>query len=326
ENDHQHAIGTEAARVVECQISQAVQPDRRLAAAGAALNHDQARVGAGDQFELAAVDERGDLFEVLVVAALLAHAEPARAVMLSRSRRGACPASQLAAVVLQAGPLAISAARERALRSAHAAQRGIDDGQTSAGDDGPGHLAVAEHLVVVVPLFIAVKQPTDRRIAPVDDADPGFAIEVGATADQNVATLAVLFQRQGTEVGRLGVDLNLGGLALTRRKNVQPLHLLEQRRHVFHARSRDLVAKIEQLRVIVRGLARLLLDTLSKMLGDLRQRALFLANDAIEIGVGFSRGGYVGHRAGGVATKKTGLGAYHAPRVESTPEPLSGAR
>src|SRR6185369_16951810 len=95
---------------------------------------------------------------------------------------------------------------------------------------------------------------------------------------------------------------------------------------VFHARSRDLVAKIEQLRVIVRGLARLLLDTLSKMLGDLRQRALFLANDAIEIGVGFSRGGYVGHRAGGVATKKTGLGAYHAPRVESTPEPLSGAR
>ena len=48
------------------EVGEAVQADRGLAAAGAALDDDHAGVARGDEIELARIDQRGDLGQVAV--------------------------------------------------------------------------------------------------------------------------------------------------------------------------------------------------------------------------------------------------------------------
>src|SRR5689334_9056761 len=140
-------------------------------------------------------------------------------MMLGRARRRAGASRELGAVVLEAAPLTVGATRKRALRCGHPAQGGVHDGQTAARDDRSRDFAIAEHLVVIVALFVAVKQTAHRGVSPIDNADPPLAVEVRAAADEYVASLAVFFQGEVAEVGRLGVYLNFDGFALARGKD-----------------------------------------------------------------------------------------------------------
>ena len=92
EDHHQHAVGAEALGLLVGEVRQAVQTDGGLAAAGAALDHHEARARARDQLELTRVDQRGDLGQVLVLAplAVAADAELARGARWF-SGRGAAP-------------------------------------------------------------------------------------------------------------------------------------------------------------------------------------------------------------------------------------------
>jgi hypothetical protein len=68
--DNHHDLGaSEAGGLLEVQVRDPVQRDRGLAAARAALDDHHATVWLADQLELVAVDERGDLGQVLVGAA-----------------------------------------------------------------------------------------------------------------------------------------------------------------------------------------------------------------------------------------------------------------
>ncbi len=70
-------------------------------------------------------------------------------------------------------------------------------------------------------------------------------------------------------------------------EHVQALHLLNERRHVLETRGRDLIAEVEQSRVVVRiaaGLGALL--TLRRQVGlHAHETGLFFADDAVELGV-----------------------------------------
>ena len=174
-----------------------MQPDRGLAAAGAALNHDQARVRPGDELELARIDERGDLAQVLVLGRFVAEAEPAGAMVLLGAQRRARAAGEAVAAHVGAPKAARSRAHEGALRRADAAQHAVGDGDAAAREDHARDLAIAEDLVVVVALFVAVVEPAHRRVAPVDDAHAALGVEVGAASDEHLAPAASLPRAPG---------------------------------------------------------------------------------------------------------------------------------
>src|SRR5690606_3939446 len=96
----------EAPLVFEGQVGQAVEAYGGLAAAGASLDHHQARAGARDELELPRIDQRGNLRQVLLLAPirLESDAELAGAVVLLRPHRRALPATQARRAVTRAVP------------------------------------------------------------------------------------------------------------------------------------------------------------------------------------------------------------------------------
>jgi len=165
----------------------------------------------------------------------------------------------------------------------------------AARDHGAGHFAVAEDLVVVVAFGAAVVEPAHGRVAPVDDAHAGLGVEVGAPADQHLATAGALFEHQAPKVGRRVVDRGFFDRAQASREGLQPLHLLDERGHVFHARGGDLIAEIEQALVVSasRG-AWGAYPRLREVFEHTAQAGFFLAHDASELlvsgdGVGSGR-------------------------------------
>src|SRR5690606_17242681 len=155
EDHHQHPVRPEAALVGEAQVGEPVQADGGLAAAGTALDDDQAAVRRGDELELARIDQRRDLGEeaVLATVAVPPDAELARLVVLLGAHRRALAAREPARALAGAEPGAVAAADERALRRADALELPAVDRDGAAGEDLAVHLAPAELLVVFVAFF-----------------------------------------------------------------------------------------------------------------------------------------------------------------------------
>ena len=131
--------------------------------------------GGGDQLELPRVDQRRDLRQV-AIHALLAPAGCPR----PPARRAGCAATRPASPSparppARARPRAPRASCRRPARTRHrlaVATRtscAVLDGQRPAGQDLPLDLALAEALLVVAALAVAVIQLADRRVPPVDD-------------------------------------------------------------------------------------------------------------------------------------------------------------
>src|SRR5688572_7654662 len=109
-----------------------MQANRRLAAAGAALDHDQAGVGLRDELELTRIDERGDLAQVLVVTVRqrTAYAEPSATALGASGRALSAAEAELAFV--EADPAVLARMRELALRSLNSPQGSVEDGHAAA--------------------------------------------------------------------------------------------------------------------------------------------------------------------------------------------------
>src|SRR5690606_23688436 len=134
----------------------------------ATLDQHHARLGPGDQVELLFVDERGDLLQALVGPAeiLLLHAQPP-----SRDPNGGSGAAgqRRSSLVAEALPAAGPGPHPAALRSVDPAQLGVGDHQAATDQHGALDAALVELLLVLVALFVAVVEPRDRGVAPVDD-------------------------------------------------------------------------------------------------------------------------------------------------------------
>ena len=253
EDDDQHLVDLEALRVLVGEVREAVQADGRLAGARAALDDDEAGGRLRDQLELPRIDQRRDLGEELVRApvAVAPDTELAGAVIvvgaIGRARAAAEPRARARALPL------LAALEERALRRDDPAQRALDDREAAARQHVAVHLFAAEILLVVVALVVAIEEPADRRVAPVDDADAGAPVEVRRLADQHLALAVPLLEDHPAEVRRERVGGRGRDLRAAVRDLLQALHLLDQRRHILHARLGDLVAEREQVRVVVRA-------------------------------------------------------------------------
>ena len=191
----------------EVQVGHAVQRDGGLARAGASLQHHQPALRAGDEPELDRVDERGDLGQVLVRAQRSARVHAERAPLASgpqrrRARRGALAAGQAGGrhrIGLEPVPAVVG--DEGGLRAADPAQPASVDGQAAARLDDTLEGLLAEVLLVVVALLVAIVDAAHRRVAPVDDVHAVAPIDEAALADQHVARAIVLLQPQVGEVG-----------------------------------------------------------------------------------------------------------------------------
>ena len=96
EDDDEHLVRAEPPLVLESEVSEPVEPDRRLAAASAALNDDETRVLRRDELELPRVDEPGDLLQVLVfgVCRVVTETELAGAMVLLGPERRSLAAGE----------------------------------------------------------------------------------------------------------------------------------------------------------------------------------------------------------------------------------------
>ncbi len=266
-DDDEHLLRREAVRVGEGQVRDAVQRDGGLAAPGAALDEDQAARRRGDEVELLAIDERGDLGEVLVGARHRpgVDAEP---LLLSprghRRRPGRPRGDPLPA--LQHGPdvagglvpLAARVADEGALRTADPAQAPLHDRQVSPRGHETFEAAAALGLVVVVTLLVPVVDLRHRRVAPVDDGHAA-ALDEAALADEDVAllrllavsALAAVAEAEVGEIWRHRVDREGARAAAARRDGRQARHLLDERREVFGLGLADGVAELDELAVVI---------------------------------------------------------------------------
>jgi hypothetical protein len=281
-----------------------VQADRRLTAARAALDHDQTRVGLGDELELPWIDQGGDRLQMPIFSSVVrADAKLARAVMMIGAQRAA-----LASRELQAGtaaqPLAAALTHEDTLWGDDAAQASIDDGQAPTCDNHPLDVALAEGLLVGVTLVIAVVEPAHRGVAPVDDAYSCTGIDVRGPPDQDFAVSLLLSQHHATEVRRASVDVTCGGLTLARGQVLQPFHLLEQRGYVFQASLGDLIPEIDELSIVVDQPPRTLRRrTPLHVRHDPIETLLLIAHDGDEFGVislvGGEGRGWIGGELGG---------------------------
>src|SRR5690606_12253807 len=132
EDNDQHLVRAETMGVVKREVGEAMQTDRGLSAAGSALNHHKTRVGLRDELELARVDERRDLFEVLVLVASddLAYAEFSAGGCIGPN---CCSLAALEAerAVIEANPAVLAAMGEVALGAADAPELTFGDGQAA---------------------------------------------------------------------------------------------------------------------------------------------------------------------------------------------------
>jgi hypothetical protein len=115
----------------------------------------------------------------------------------------------------------------------------------------PRDLTVPEDLVVVVAFLVTVVKAADRRVAPVHDAHAALGVQVGAAADQHLASFGPLLDDQPAEVGGAWVHGHGAGVAPVHHQALEPLHLLHQRRDVFQTGAADLIAQVEQARLVV---------------------------------------------------------------------------
>nr|MBK7064193.1 hypothetical protein [Deltaproteobacteria bacterium] len=211
----------------------------------------------GDELELTRVDERRDLREVLVLPALGPDAQATlglrrlAALVLRRGpHRAELSALELRRVHRRALP-ALLVLVEDPLRSDHPLERAAADHHRAADGDGALQGLAAELLLVLVALLVAVVDPRDRGVAPVDDAHAALGVDVGAVADEHVAAATALGEAHVAEVRVVGVDLADGHLGPARGHAAQALHLRHQRGEVFVARVADEVAQLDHLPVVV---------------------------------------------------------------------------
>ena len=288
EDHHHHVVRREALGIVEREVRHAVQPDGRLAGAGAALDHREARRRARDELELPRVDERGDLREVLVLAPLDADAELAAGlrrlatlVLGGRSHRRELAALELRRVHRGPRP-ALLGAEVHALRRHDALElAAADDHRAAHGHHALEGLA-AELLLVVVALLVAVVDPRDRGVAPVDDAHAALGVDEGAVADEHISRTPALDEAHVPEIRAREVRLADGHLGATGGDAAQALHLRHQRRKVLGARVADEVAQLEHLGVVVDPVGH---RHRLEVLGDAAEELLLLADDGAQFAV-----------------------------------------
>ena len=248
-------------RILVGEVGDAVQRDGGLARAGGAADRDEARRGPRDQRELLGVDQARDVGEALVGAARAAArigAEPplpalARGVDAQRRALAAREARRLARDLQ---PAAVRVGDEAPLRRVDARERGAADRDGAPRHHLAGHDAAADLLLVVLALLVAVVEPRDRRVPPVDDAHA--VLEAGRLAEAEVALAPVLAQAQVGEVRRGGVDARRGArLAELRAQRGQHAPALVQRRalEVVDAAAQQLIADVLEL-LDDRGLGR----------------------------------------------------------------------
>ena len=232
-HDEQRVLRAEPLAVLEVQERDAVQRDRGLAAARAALDHDDAAARLRDQLELLLVDQRRDLGERLVSAhRAVVHAELAlRAAGRDRARGLAHAAVEHGRELTdRLHPAAARVLEERALRRADAAEVAARDRDVPPRVDDAVHAAAGDLFLVVVALFVAIVDARDGRVAPVDDLHVRLAIDEAALADHHVARLALLLQAHVREVRARDVDRQLCATTDARLERREARHLLDQRR------------------------------------------------------------------------------------------------
>ena len=183
---------------------------------------------------------------------------------LGRVAVGAPPTSSRSRAA-RAAPRRASTARRRRARTSLAAPRRARARPPTmltprrASDDALDH-AVAELLLVVVPLPVAVVDAAHGRVAPVDDADPApestydrapRARRAGARRGTPAALACdVLFEAQVAEVRARPVDRAADASPALRPQRAEVVHLLEERRQVLRLGHGDVVAQLEQARVV----------------------------------------------------------------------------
>jgi hypothetical protein len=235
----------------------AVHADGRLAAARAALDDHDARVGPRDELELARIEQRGDLGQVAVFLGRERRARAQRAAHVLGPHGLALAPRELHRAPLEPAPAAL-APHEDALRGRDAQQRALVDGDRAARQHRALDLALAEGLLVLRAFLVAVVELADGRVAPVDDAHARTRVHVRGAADEHVTIrTAALAEAQVAEVGRARIHRLAHHLGATGRDARETLHLLHQRGHVLEPRRRDLVAQRDELLLVVLGGRRL---------------------------------------------------------------------
>ena len=200
------------ARVVVGEIRNAVQGHRRLTRAGGTADDDQAGRRAADQAELLRIDQSGDVRQVLVGALFRPEMRGPEAALLPL--RGpvdlqgcALPARQARRLVLDALPLAggVRLRDEDAFRCVDAGERAVADRDRAPCGDLSRTRAAGDVLLVLVALPVAVEDPRNGGVAPVDDRDA--ALDERALAETEIPLAAVFAQAQVPEVGAVEAHL-----------------------------------------------------------------------------------------------------------------------
>ena len=125
----------------------------------------------------------------------------------------------------------------------------------------PSTTAIAELLLVVVPLAVAIVDAAHGGVPPIDDADARGRVDVRARADEDVAASCplpasawgLLLEAHVPEVGVARVEGPRDAPASLRPERPEVVHLLEQRREVVRLGDRDLVAELEEALVVERS-------------------------------------------------------------------------
>ena len=227
----------EALLIPEAQGGEPVQGDGGLAAARAAEHQERLGLVGVDDLKLDPVEERRDVGR-------LEPARPADAQPELATLRGPRPAGQRRqGLGVQGDP------RGRAGRLLQDDVRRVHGAQLALGDDhDAAHLhhtlgvAAGQLFFVSVALAVAVEELRERRVAPIDDAQPGGAVEEGGVAEQVVARLVSLPQAQVGEVGAGPVRERPETASLADR--ARDVELVEQGRQVVGAGAGGLVAQL----------------------------------------------------------------------------------
>ena len=253
-DDDEHLVGREAVARVEVEERHPVDADGRLAAAGAALDDDDARVGPRDEIELPRVEERGDLGQVPVLARGEARAHAERARHVARAA-WPCPGRRRAR----------SPARPSAFQPG---RRAADEGAPGAPRCGGARRRRWSRCGGRAPC----PRPRARRRSPRTRRPPRSGSRSGSRArgasrrcarrpcrrrsvvlPMSTSRSPRPFSREAevAEVGRARVDRLDDVLGAARGDAGEPLHLLHERGHVLEAGRGDLVAEREELLLVV---------------------------------------------------------------------------
>ena len=162
----------------------------------------------------------------------------------------------------RATPLAVRFLHEGALGRGDLAELSVDNRDRAARGDETFDRLIAERLLVTVALAVAVEDPADGRVAPVDDAHARCRIEVLPRSDEDVAPALLartmtaarehgLLEAEMTEVRALPIDGARGALAAMRAEGAEVVHLLEERGEVLRLRGGREVSELEEAPIVV---------------------------------------------------------------------------